>query len=245
MVEVTPLKMSNFSRTVLDRVCHPMTGALLSNLVPEGTSGSGGFDVIRRWMFVSCALVALSGCAVESVSSTNEAVAQAAYRHNGPAKLTLFTMISNSNNSGAHSSLMINGSQRVIFDPAGTFRHEAVAEQGDVIFGATPKVVDVYTRYHARETYHVLIQELNVSPAVAERAIQAVRAHGSVPGGKCAQSTSTILASLPGFEHIQTGWFPKNLSNQMAAIPGVKARKLHEYDSDDNSKVLKEWNPDA
>lgn len=140
---------------------------------------------------------------------------------------------------------MINGSQRVIFDPAGTFKHDLVAEQNDVIFGITPRVADGYTRYHARETYHVLIQQIDVPPQVAERAIALVRAHGSVPGGKCAQSTSSVIAGLPGFEGIKQTWFPNKLAAQFATIPGVTSQTLHEYDDADNSKVLKEWQPNG
>ena len=66
---------------------------------------------------------------------------------------------------------MINGSQRVIFDPAGTVRLNAVPERGDVLFGITPQVEDFYARAHARETYHVVIQEIDVTPETAESVI--------------------------------------------------------------------------
>ena len=61
---------------------------------------------------------------------------------------------------------MINGSQRVIFDPAGTVRLSAVPERGDVLYGISPKVADFYARAHARETFHVVIQEIEVSPDI-------------------------------------------------------------------------------
>ena len=64
-----------------------------------------------------------------------EVVQRAAYRHDGPPALTLYTMVSNKTGAGAHTSLMINGSQRVIFDPAGSVQHPDIAERGDVLFG--------------------------------------------------------------------------------------------------------------
>lgn len=100
-----------------------------------------------------------------------EVISSASYRHDGPAALTLYTMINNRSGAGAHSSVMINGSQRVIFDPAGTVRLSAVPERGDVLYGITPQVADFYARAHARETYHVVIQEIDVSPEVAEQAL--------------------------------------------------------------------------
>lgn len=199
---------------------------------------------MRYWILALLGLLAVAACeAPPVVASSDEMVAKSIYRHSGPPRITLFTMINNGSGAGRHSSLMINGSQRVIFDPAGTFRHEHVAEQQDVIYGITPHIVDGYTRYHARETYHVLVQQVDVSAEVADMAIRATKAHGAVPGGRCAQSTSGVLAGLPGFEHIAPTWYPNALARQFAAIPGVTSRTLHEYDSDDNSKVLATWEP--
>lgn len=199
---------------------------------------------MRNWVLALCAVLALAGCAGQRVWAPDEAVAKSTYRHEGPTRLTLFTMINNRTGAGAHTSLMINGSQRVIFDPAGSFKHKSLPERNDVVFGITPHVADVYTRYHARKTYHVKVQELDVSPQVAEAALRAVMSNGAVPSAMCARSTSSILASLPGFERIQTTWFPVKLADAFGEIPGVREQELYEYDSDDNSKVLREWNPD-
>ncbi len=189
-----------------------------------------------------CAILTLAGCSGEQVWATDEEVARAAYVHDGPKRLTLFTMLNTKTGAGAHSSLMVNGSQRVIFDPAGSFKHETIPERNDVLFGIRPVVADVYTRYHARETYYVRIQTLDVSPEMAEKALALVRNHGAVPSAQCALATSQILAQLfPG--QITTGWYPKNLADQFARIPGVTQQELREYDSDDNSKVLEAWDP--
>lgn len=197
---------------------------------------------MRFLILAFCAVFALTGCAVENVRAPNEDVARAAYVHDGPPRLTLFTMLNVKTGAGAHTSLMINGSQRVIWDPAGSFKHETIPEQDDVLFGIRPAVADVYTRYHARKTYYVRIQTLDVSPEMAERAIALVRGYGPVPAAYCAKSTSEIMAQLfPG--QIVPGFYPKKLSEQFARIPGVTQQELREYDSDDNSKVLAEWDP--
>ncbi|MDZ7708845.1 MAG: hypothetical protein U5K36_00995 [Roseovarius sp.] len=185
----------------------------------------------------------LAGCAAESVQSPMEEVARAAYRHDGPPRLTVYTMINNNSGAGAHSALMINGAQRVIFDPAGTFNNgRHLPERDDVLYGINPAVADVYTRYHARKTYHVRIQRLDVSPELAARAIALVEANGPVPNAACSLATSRILGQLfPG--QVGTSWFPKKAADDFARIPGVTEETLHEYDSDDNSRVLAKWNP--
>ncbi len=188
------------------------------------------------------ALVMLAGCSVESVYAPEEFVRSKAYHHNGPTRITLFTMINNSTGSGAHTSMMINASQRVIWDPAGSFAHKSIPERNDVVFGITPMVADVYTRYHARETFHVRVQELDVSPEVAEGIMRAAMEYGAAPRAQCALSTSSILAQFfPG--NVKQGWYPKKLADGFQSVPGVTSRTLREYDSDDNSRVLENWDP--
>lgn len=197
---------------------------------------------MRLLIVALCAILTLAGCSSERVWATDEAVARAAYRHDGPPRLTLFTMLNNRTGAGAHTSLMINGSQRVIFDPAGSFRHETIPERNDVLFGITPMVADVYTRYHARKTFHVQIQTLDVSPELAERAMAIVLNNGSVPSAQCSLATSSVLATLfPG--RISQTWSPRKLADQFGRLPGVTEEVLYEYDSDDNSKVLAAWDP--
>jgi len=197
---------------------------------------------MRSLVLALGAMVFLAGCATESVWAPDDAVARAAYRHDGPPRLTVYTMINNNSGGGAHTSLMINGSQRVVFDPAGSFKHDTIPERNDVLFGITPPVEDVYTRYHARKTYHVQIQRLDVSPELAERAIQLVKANGPVPSAQCSLATSRILGELfPG--RIRTSWYPRKTAEDFGNIPGVTEEKLYEYDGDDNSNVLAAWDP--
>lgn len=185
----------------------------------------------------------LAGCAAESYRSPVEEVSRASYRHEGPPRLTLYTMINNNSGAGAHSALMINGAHRVIFDPAGSFNSlRSLPERDDVLYGITPAVEDVYTRYHARKTYHVRIQQLDVTPELAARAIALVEANGPVPSAQCSLATSRILAQLfPG--QMRSSWFPKNTADDFAQIAGVTEETLYEYDSDDNSGVLAAWDP--
>jgi hypothetical protein len=95
------------------------------------------------------------------------------------------------------------------------------------VFGITPHIADVYTRYHARETYHVVVQELEVSAEVAEAVMRRAMAYGAVSKAHCTNSTSSILNGVPGFENIRTSYFPNKLSEQFGKLPGVTQQVLY------------------
>jgi hypothetical protein len=181
-------------------------------------------------MFVVGAPLALAACSAEPVWAPDEAVNTATFRGQGPSALTLFTVKNNGSGNGAHSALLINASQRVLFDPAGSFETNATPERNDVIFGFTPGAEQSYLSYHSRIQYFTLIQSLNVSPAVAERALQLSLANGAEPKAHCTRAISRILAQLPGFETIGSTWFPNNLSDDFATLSGVTTSEVHEQD---------------
>lgn len=199
---------------------------------------------MRKWFVLLAAAALTAGCAVKhDPPVTDEQIRQATYRHAGPPELVLYTMISNSSGSGAHSSMMINASQRVIFDPAGSFRKHGIVARNDVVYGVTPAMEDVYTRFHARKTYHVVIQRMPVSAEVAEQAMRLAMAKGEVPDAYCASSTSEILSQLPGMSVRQT-MYPKNLMEQFGKGPLSSTKSLYEYDDEDKFKALREYNPE-
>jgi len=188
----------------------------------------------------------LLGCGQgDAVYATDEMVAKNVYRHDGPPALTLFTVVSNRSGSGAHTALMVNGSQRVLFDPAGSFAHETIPERNDVIFGVTPAIKRLYVGAHARITFHVVEQTVVVSPEVAEAALRAVMENGAVPSAACARSTSAILRTLPGFEDISSTLFPKNLMQQFAKLPSVTTEKFFEDDDGDKAVALADYRPEV
>lgn len=197
-----------------------------------------------RGVAALCVVAALASCGPppggQGPDAPPDVVARAAYVHDAPPSLTLYTMINNRSGSGAHTSLMINASQRVIFDPAGSVRHRTLPERQDVLYGVTPKVERLYARAHARETFHVVIQEVQVPAAVAEKALRLAEANGSVGQARCALETSAILRQLPGFESISSTWFPNNLAEQFGALPGATTRKLYDDDADDKSGAIAE-----
>lgn len=183
-------------------------------------------------ILIAMALVAtLAACTTKPNNDSDPAVIAAkAYRHPGPPTLTLITVVNNRNGSGAHTGLMISGSQRVIWDPAGSFKNIVVPEHQDVLYGVTPAVFAGYKSAHARSTYRVVTQQMQVSAATAEQALALVQKHGAVGDAGCTSSTSAILAALPEFDGIKTTWFPGKLMKQIAERPGVVTDVYYEDD---------------
>ncbi len=151
-------------------------------------------------------------------------------------------MVNNRTGQGGHTSLMINASQRVIFDPAGSFYADVVPERDDVLYGITPGVEKAYRGGHARSTFHVVIQTLEVTPEQAELAYQLAVTNGRVPGVYCAKSTAALLARVPGFEQIDQTFYPVKLSQSFGSMPGVVTEKYYENDSEDLQQGLAQGN---
>ncbi len=198
--------------------------------------------MIRRLVLSLVVPLLLGACTAESVWAPEEAVQRANYSHSGPTTITLFTMINNRSNQGAHSALMINGSQRVLFDPAGSWWHRAAPERNDLHYGIQPALLKFYVDYHARETFHVVTQTVEVTPEVAEKALQLAKGYGAVPKAFCGRSTSDILGQLPGFEAVGRSFYPGRIMDDFAKVPGVKTQRIYDDDSDNNSAVLSEQN---
>jgi len=194
---------------------------------------------MKRRAFMTLGGAALvAGCGAESIVASEEVVARSAYRHPGPKSITLITVINNRSGAGGHTGLLINGSQRVVWDPAGTWWSPNSPERNDLHYGMTPRLVEVYLDYHTRETYHTITHKKIVSAEVAEAAIRECAAYGAVPKAACSLSTSTILKRLPGFESIKTSYYPVQTMEAFKALGGVTERKYYDDDADDNSAKL-------
>ncbi len=201
--------------------------------------------LLKQTILVLASAAALAGCAAQQQPDASpEQLALVSYSDPGPASLTLYTMVNNRSGQGGHSALMVNASERVIFDPAGSFHADIVPEVNDVLFGITPRVEQAYRSAHARSEYHVVSQTIEVTPEQAELAYQLVRAKGQVPGAYCANATSGILRQVPGIEGIQSTFYPVKLSEQFAELPGVTTEKYYENDAGDIVDGIAQSNAD-
>jgi hypothetical protein len=192
---------------------------------------------VLRIVLCLALLLGLAACA-EPKWASNEEVARAAYVHSGPPAITLFTVVSNRSNQGAHSGLLINASQRVMFDPAGTWYHPNLPERNDVHFGMTDDMVAFYLDYHARETFRVIEQTVIVTPEQAEAALRAATSYGAVSKAMCTRGVANVLRQVPGFEGLPATLFPGTLMRAFAKLPGVTERTITDTDSDANHGVL-------
>lgn len=193
---------------------------------------------MRRILIALILPILLAACGADHVYAPDADVARARYVSGEPPSITLFTVVRKSTGEGAHAGLMIDGSQRILFDPAGTWHHPTVPERNDVHFGITPRMRLFYIDYHARETYDVFEQRIPVTPQVAEMAIRRAEEYGAVNKAFCGTSVSAILRDLPGFETVPQTFFPGGIRRAFAKLPGVVETKHVDGDPNDHSGVL-------
>ncbi|SFR97648.1 hypothetical protein [Yoonia litorea] len=195
---------------------------------------------MQRRNFLIGLPLALAGCGAQEVWAPDDVVARAIYREPGRSYLTLYTMKNVGSGNGAHTALLINASQRVMFDPAGSWSQSIMPERNDVLFGVTPQLERLYISFHARVSYYVIGQTIEVRPEVAEQALNLALVSGPVAQANCARVTSRLLRQLPGFGSIRQTWGPNRLSDDFGKLPGVTSEEYREFDADDKTIAARE-----
>lgn len=193
---------------------------------------------MRRLMLLFIALVGLASCAADPTWSPDALVTEAHVATSNPPTLTLFTVINVNSGNGGHSALLVDASERVLFDPAGSFYHPNLPERNDVVYGMTDTAVNFFIDYHSRESWRVVRQDLVVPPEAAAKALAVVKANGAVSKAFCANSISKVLRQLPGFEGVSTTMFPIPLMNQFSKYQGVVTSEFHDMDVDNNGQLI-------
>ena len=189
-----------------------------------------------RVLLALMAAASLAGCEVYRPASHDD-IAAARYVSPEPPSVTLISMVNKSSGRSAHVGLLINASERVLYDPAGTFTHPDLPRRGDVHYGMTPRYVDYYERYHARFDYFVEAQKLPVSRAEADQILANAKAHGQSMKMTCAIDIADVLKPVPQFQDVPVSFFPEALRENFAARPGVQTRYVTESDVGKN----REW----
>lgn len=187
--------------------------------------------------FVFVVLFLLSACAEQKWAS-EDAVQAARYQHGGAPELTLVTIMNYSSGRGDHTALFINGTERVLFDPAGSWVLDNVPERNDVHFGITPAVGASFYASHIRPSHYAIVQRLVVAPEVAQRAQALALQIGPVPPARCASATSRLLQQLPGLESVRSSLFPHVVMQSFATLPGVMTYQLHHDSPEFQSEML-------
>lgn len=182
-------------------------------------------------------LVILSACVSEAEKAppaSSKQIADAIYVSSEPTSVTLLTMVNENGDFGEHSGLLINASQQVLYDPAGTFRHSTAPHARDVNYGMHPGLVQYYKSYHARRGYYVVTQEIEVTPEIAELIFQRSIAQGTTSKLHCGISISSVLNGLPMFADIPTTYYPGKIMNGFGAVSGVDTTYVYEDDEGQN-----------
>ena len=127
---------------------------------------------MRRITLLFIALLGLAACAADPTWAPDEMVADAHVTTSNPPTLTLFTVINVDSGNGGHSALLVDASERVLFDPAGSFYHPNLPERNDVFYGMSDRAVNFFIDYHSRESWRVVRQDLLVGWLAARRILR-------------------------------------------------------------------------
>ena len=184
------------------------------------------------------AALAVSGCA-ERVLDSPERVAAARHVSDEAPYVALVTMVNVSNDKGAHSAILVNGSQVALYDPAGTFKLDQVPERNDVLYGITPRVQEAYEWYHARDTTYVVEQKVPVSRALADRVIARMEAEGPSAKLHCGIHAGNVLGDFSEFGAVQPSYYPSDLMEAFAVLPNVATRRVYQNDVGQNIQFAK------
>lgn len=186
-----------------------------------------------RGLLAVLALMTVSGCEVYTPADPAE-IARAVYVSDEPPSVSLLSMVDARTGRSAHAALLINGSQRVLYDPAGTFAHPELPRAGDIHYGVSPKFVDYYERYHARFSHFVHVQTVQVDRATADRVLANARSEGKTLKMHCGLAVAGALRGVPLFQDVRRSYFPEGAREDFARIPGVAERFVYEDDSGKN-----------
>lgn len=189
---------------------------------------------MRTALLALVAAAMLAGCEVYEPASHAE-IERARYVSPEPPSVTLLSMINARSGRSAHAGLLINGSEQVLYDPAGTFTHPDLPRRGDIHYGMTPRYIDYYERYHARFDYFVEAQKVPVSRETADQIIANAQARGQALKMMCALDVADVLRPVPQFQGVTRGFFPEGLRRDFETMPGVEDSYVYESDVGKNN----------
>ena len=179
-------------------------------------------------------LMACEGSERNAHIASSMEIEQVAYVSPLPHSITLMTMVNESGDFGEHAGLLINASQQVLYDPAGTFRHSTSPNARDVNYGMHPAMVEYYKSYHARRGYYVVVQEIQVSAEIAELIFQRAIVQGETQKLWCGISISSVLNGLPMFANIPTTFYPGKIMDRFGEVPNLTTTYIYEDDEGQN-----------
>ena len=178
------------------------------------------------------ALLSLVACTADHKFASDAEVSRARYVDPNPASITLFTSINTRTTSGVHSALLINSTERVLYDPAGSWDQPAAPEREDMRYGMTPQMLGNYSDFQGTAPFELIEQTIFVTPEIAEMVKQNAIAHGAANKAACTNALGQILRQVPGFESLPGTLFPKQMSIAFGKLPGVQTRTITNLSGD-------------
>lgn len=180
-------------------------------------------------------LASLNGCTRSDYPrASQEEVEAAFYRSDAPPSISLMSMVSEASERSEHVGILINGSQRVLYDPAGDYYVLSRPRRDDIHYGMTDQWVQHYESFHSRLGFYVEKLTIPVSLQVADLAIARSQERGETYHTQCATSASWVLSGLPGFERIPRTMSPDTIRQVFATLPGVQTDIIRESDRGQN-----------
>ncbi len=181
-------------------------------------------------------LVVLAGlvACTDQTAARPEIIAANHFVSGEPPSLTIVNMKNVGSGASEHTGLLINGSEQVLFDPAGNFRHPRSPRAGDVHYGVTPVIFQAYNSFHARSDYYLTIQKLPMTLAQADALIARAQAQGPTRQMFCADTVASVLQDMPQFADVRRTMFPSAIERYFAQYPGVSTTTFYESDEGKN-----------
>jgi hypothetical protein len=178
-------------------------------------------------------LVGLSAC-TDQTSASPEIVAANHFVSGDAPSLTVVNMKNVGSDASEHTGLLINGSEQVLYDPAGNFRHPRAPRAGDVHYGVTPTIFQSYKSFHARSDYYLTVQTVPLTLEQADALIARAQQQGPTRQMFCADSVASVLQDVPGFTDVNRTMFPASIQKYFAKYPGVTTTTFYETDEGKN-----------
>ncbi len=188
---------------------------------------------VMRGMMLLGVLWALAAC-TDATSARSEVIAASHYVSGEPPSLTVVNMRNVGSDASEHTGLLINGSEQVLFDAAGNYRHPRSPRAGDVHYGVTPTIFQSYKSFHARSDYYLTIQTLPLTLEQADALIARAKQQGPTRQMFCADGTSDVLQDIPGFSDMKRTMFPSVIERYFDNYPGVTKTTFYESDTGKN-----------
>ncbi len=186
----------------------------------------------------ACALAAsiLAGCAGIDPTTDAEFIkelrAETSYLPvNAPPSTTLVLAEHKGGSGAVHAALIVTGSERLIYDPSGSFTHPDTRRYGDVVYGASDEIVELFALHNADRNHDAVMRTIALESDEAEILLNSARTHGGAMPGFCAKSVASVLRSVPRFASMRDTFWPSNVQQDFENVSPVEIRSVSDTDS--------------